>query len=145
MVAITRDLLSVLCERAREADPDTVSITLDATPAAALAGDTTRIDADTPVLTHFYLPEAGASVSAVFGMELGRPSGRARFLSHPDGATGVSERDDLAARILVTVPPYEPDGVEAYDRHGRSETLHVVEAEPPEEPLDDPLRPPGSE
>lgn len=138
MVAITRDLLSVLCERAEQSDPESVSITLDTTPAASLVGETAGIDSATPVLTHFYLPSAGASVSAVFGMELSRPRGRARFLSHPDGSPGVSERDDLAARILVTVPPYDPAGVRAYDRHGREDSLRVVDAAPPEEAFDDP-------
>lgn len=137
VVAITRDLLSVLCERAASADPESVTITLDATPAGELSGAIGGLDPDTPVLTHFYMPEAGASVSAVFGMELGRPSGKARFLSHPDGSPGVSETDDLAARVLVAVPPYEPDDVRVFDRRGTEHELRILDAEPPEERLAD--------
>lgn len=137
MVAITRDLLSVLCERAADADPEEANVVLDGTPAAELAGDTAGLDPETPVLTHFYLPEAGASVSAVFGMDLGRPGGTARFVSHPDGSPELTETDDLAARVLVTVPPYDPDDVRAYDRRGRRQPLRVLDAEPPEEFLDE--------
>lgn len=134
---ITRDLLSVLCERAAEEDPEEANVVLDATAAGDLDGDTDALDPTTPVLTHFYLPSAGASVSAVFGMDLGRPGGRARFVSHPDGARGLSEEDDLAARVLVAVPPYEPSDVRVYDRRGRRQSLRIVDAQPPEERLEE--------
>lgn len=137
MVAITRDLLAVLCERATDADPESANVVLDATPAGELSGDTTGLAADEPVLTHFYMPEAGASVSAVFGMDLGRPGGVARFVSHPDGSLALRETDDLAERVLVAVPPYEPDDVQAYDRAGRRQPLRVLDAEPPEEFLNE--------
>lgn len=137
MVTITRGLLSVLCERAVETDPESVNVVLDATAAGDLSGATESVSDDTPVLTHFYMPEAGASVSAVFGMDLGRPSGRARFLSHPDGTLGVSETDDLAPVVLVTTPPYDPEDVQAYDRRGEEQPLQIVDAEPPEEFLDE--------
>ena len=102
-------------------------------------GDTDRLDSTTPVLTHFYLPEAAASVSAVFGMDLGRPSGAARFLSHPTGRRGITEADDLAAAVFVATPPYEENDVEVYDRRGRRQSLRIVDAVPPEESLADPL------
>lgn len=137
MVTITRGLLSVLCEQAVEADPEGVNVVLDATAAGDLSGSTDSIDDDTPVMTHFYMPEAGASVSAVFGMDLSRPSGRARFLSHPDGTLGVSEADDLAPVVLVTTPPYDPEDVQAYDRRGQQQPLRIVDAAPPEEFLDE--------
>ncbi|ERH13071.1 MAG: hypothetical protein J07HB67_02104 [halophilic archaeon J07HB67] len=143
MVTITRGLLSVLRERAADRDPDTVNVALDATPAGELdwrnSPDGVRdLDQTTPVLTHFYLPEAGASVSAVFGMDLGRPSGAARFLSHPDGRQTVTETDDLAASIFVATPPYEESDIQVYDRRGRRQPLRIVDAVPPEESLADP-------
>ncbi len=137
MVTITRGLLSVLCERAATRDPEAVNVALDTRPASALAGPTDGVDPDSPVLTHFYLPEAGASVSAVFGMDLGRPSGPGRFLSHPNGRQGLSETDDLAGVVLVATPPYDAEDVRAYDRRGRRQTLRVVDASPPEESLTD--------
>lgn len=160
MVTITRGLLSVLRERAAERDPDTVNVALDASPAGDLGwteahggdtlgdtpddnhtptGDTDELDPTTPVLTHFYLPEAAASVSAVFGMDLGRPSGAARFLSHPNGRRGITEADDLAAAVFVATPPYEESDVAVYDRRGRRQSLRIVDAVPPEESLADPF------
>jgi len=102
-------------------------------------GDTDELDPTTPVLTHFYLPEAAASVSAVFGMDLGRPSGAARFLSHPSGRRGITEADDLAAAVFVATPPYEESDVAVYDRRGRRQSLRIVDAVPPEESLADPF------
>jgi hypothetical protein len=136
VVSITRDLLSLLCERAEASDPDAENLVLDATPADDLSGDTVGLSPDDPVLTHFYMPEAGASVSAVFGMDLGRPSGTARFLSHPDGDQRLTETDDLAERVLITVPPYDPDEVRAYDRRGDRHELRILDATPPEETLE---------
>ena len=140
MVTITRGLLSVLRERAAARDPDAVNVALDATPAGELdwSDGEAELDPTTPVLTHFYLPEAAASVSAVFGMDLGRPSGAARFLSHPSGRQGVTEADDLAASIFVATPPYEESDVRVYDRRGRRQSLQVVDAVPPEESLAEP-------
>jgi hypothetical protein len=140
VVTITRGLLSVLRERAAARDPDAVNVALDATPAGELdwSDDEAELDPTTPVLTHFYLPEAAASVSAVFGMDLGRPSGAARFLSHPSGRRGITEADDLAASVFVATPPYEEGDVRVYDRRGRRQSLQVVDAVPPEESLADP-------
>lgn len=136
MVTITRGLLSVLRERAATRDPDGVTVALDATAAGDLDG-APGLEPTEPVLTHFYLPEAGASVSAVFGVDIGRPSGAALFVSHPTGRQGVSETDDLAAAVLVATPPYEESDVQAYDRRGRRLDLTVVDATPPEESLAD--------
>lgn len=137
-VHITSDLLALLLERAAEADPDDENVVLDATAAGDLLGGPGDLEPTTPVLTHFYFPGAGGSVSAVFGMDLGRPSGRARFVSHPDADRRLTERDDLAAAVLVAVPPYGRGDVVAYDRSGRRRELVVVDAEPPEERVDDP-------
>ncbi len=140
MVYITRGLLSVLLERGEEADPASVSLLLDTTPAGQfpdLAPEArTNLDPDTPVLTHFYLPETGSSVSAVFGMNLSTPAGRARFLTHPDGGTSLRETDDLAGAVLIAVPPYDERSVVAYDRRGRGLDLTVIDADPPEEELE---------
>jgi len=166
VVTITRGLLSVLRERAADRDPDAVNVALDTSPAGDLdwpgdrdatsgddtggrtdgdTGDDDPLDSTTPVLTHFYLPEAAASVSAVFGMDLGRPSGAARFLSHPTGRRGITEADDLAAAVFVATPPYEENDVEVYDRRGRRQSLRIVDAVPPEESLADPFGEPADD
>lgn len=139
MIYVTRSLLAVLLERARETDPSDISVLLDTTPAGRFPDpptfDGASLDPDTPVLTHFYLPEAGGSVSAVFGMDLTTPAGRARFLSHPDGHPRPRETDDLAAIVLIAVPPYEETTVTAFDRHSRSVEFGLLDADPPEERL----------
>ena len=138
VVLLTRGLLTVLLERAVAAEPDGVNLLLDVTPAGDLEGDTGGVDPSAPVLTHFYFPGAGGSVRAVFGMDLGTPAGRARFLSHPDGDPALRETDDLAAAVLVAVPPFEEADVSVFDRHGRGLDLHILDAEPPEERIEEP-------
>lgn len=138
MVLLTRGLLTVLLERAASADPEQVNVLLDTTPAGELGGNTGGVDPEAHVLTHFYLPETGGSVRAVFGMDLGTPAGRARFLSHTDGNPALTEADDLAGAVLVAVPPYEESDVYAYDRRGREVDLGVLDAEPPEEHIGEP-------
>ena len=134
MIHVTRGLLTVLLARAEDEDPDGVGIRLSATPAAEFEADL-GLDPETPVLTHFTLPSVGSSVNSVFGVDLGTPAGRggARFLSHPDGFLGVSRTDDLAAVVLVAVPPYDDDAVAAFDRSGDGLSLAVVDAAPPSE------------
>ena len=134
MIHVTRGLLTVLLARAEDEDPDGVGIRLSATPAAEFEADL-GLDPETPVLTHFTLPSVGSSVNSVFGVDLGTPAGRggARFLSHPDGFLGVSRTDDLAAVVLVAVPPYDDDAVAAFDRSGDGLSLAVVDAAPPTE------------
>ncbi|MFC7069346.1 hypothetical protein [Halobaculum lipolyticum] len=136
-VHVTADLLSLLLDRAATADPAAENVVLDATAAGELIDPPATLDPTTPVMTHFYFPGAGGSVSAVFGMDLSRPAGRARFLSHPDGDRRLTEEDDLAAAVLVAVPPYDREHVVAYDRRGRRRELVVVDAVPPEERVDD--------
>lgn len=134
MVHVTRDLVSVLLDRAAEREPSTVSIQLTATPAGEFE-TALDLDPDMPVLTHFTLPEVGGSVNAVFGVDLGTPAGhgRARFVSHPDGSPELTKADDLAGVVLVAVPPWEPTDVVAYDRAGSRIDLSIVDAAPPEE------------
>lgn len=134
MIHVTRDLLTVLLDHAEERDPNPVNVQLSATPAGEFDADL-DLDPETPVFTHFTLEDVGGSVSAVFGVDLGTPagSGRARFLSHPDGSLGLSKTDDLAAVVIVAVPPYDDDHVAAFDRAGEGIEMTVVDAEPPEE------------
>ena len=134
VIYVTRDLLTVLRERAASEDPDEVNVRLSATPAGEFEADL-GLDPETPVVTHFTLPSVGSSVSSVFGVDLGAPAGEggARFLSHPDGFLGVSRTDDLAAVVIVAVPPYDADSVEAFDRAGDGVELAVVDAAPPTE------------
>ncbi|MFW5916784.1 MAG: hypothetical protein ACOCRD_00080 [Halorubrum sp.] len=136
MIHVTRDLLTVLLERAAERDPAESALRLSATPAGEFEVDT-GLDPATPVLTHFTPADVGGSVNAVFGVDLGTPAGHggARFLSHPDGFLGVSKTDDLAAVMLVAVPPYDDDSVAAFDRAGDGVELAVLDAAPPEESL----------
>ncbi|QAU12271.1 hypothetical protein EKH57_05810 [Halorubrum sp. BOL3-1] len=134
MIHVTRDLLTVLRERAASEDPNEVNLRLSATPAGEFETDL-GLDPETPVVTHFTLPSVGNSVSSVFGVDLGTPAGEggARFLSHPDGFLGVSQTDDLAGVVLVAVPPYDDDSVAAFDRSGDGVELAVVDAVPPTE------------
>ena len=136
MIHVTRDLLTVLLERAAERDPDATSLRLSATRAGEFDVET-GLDPATPVLTHFTPSGVGGSVNAVFGVDIGVPAGRggARFVSHPDGFLGVSKTDDLAAVVLVAVPPYDDDAVAAFDRAGDGIELAALDAAPPEESL----------
>lgn len=134
MIHVTRDLLTVLLDHAAERDPAAVSLQLSATQAGEFDADL-GVDPQTPVLTHFTLADVGRSVNAVFGVDLGTPAGRgrARFLSHPTGRLELSKTDDLAAVVIVTVPPYDDDTVAAFDRAGDGIELVVIDAVPPEE------------
>jgi hypothetical protein len=136
VIHVTRDLLTVLLDRAAERDPDATSLRLSATRAGEFDEDT-GLDPATPVLTHFTPAGVGGSVNAVFGVDIGTPVGRggARFVSHPDGFLGVSKTDDLAAVVLVAVPPYDDDAVAAFDRAGDGIELAVLDAAPPEESI----------
>jgi hypothetical protein len=125
-----------LLDHAAERDPDETNLRLSATRAGEFEDDT-GLDPATPVLTHFTPSGVGGSVNAVFGVDIGTPAGRggARFLSHPNGFLGVSKTDDLAAVLLVCVPPYDDDSVAAFDRAGDGIELAVLDAAPPEESL----------
>ncbi|OYR59123.1 hypothetical protein [Halorubrum halodurans] len=136
MIHVTRDLLTVLLDRAAERDPTAVSLRLSATRAGEFDVDL-GLDPETPVLTHFTVEGVGGSVNAVFGVDLGIPADRggARFLSHPTGRLRLARTDDLAAVVLVSVPPYDDDCVAAFDRAGDGIELVVLDAAPPAESL----------
>ena len=135
MVYVTRGLVETLLRLAREAEPDDVTISLAVTPAAELPD--ADLDPETPVFTDFYLPSAGGSVNAVFGMDLGTPAGQThgRFVSHPGGYMGVSELDDLHEVIFVAIPPWDTESFGAFDRSGRKREVEILDVEPPEESL----------
>ena len=132
------------------ASPDSVAPATDATVgvddrsagddgAAATDGVPERLHGEdltpeTPVFTDFYMPETGASVSAVFGVDLSTPPGQTqgRFVSHPTGRLELERTDDLHEVVFVAVPPWETGTLAAFDRNGRRRRLHVVDAHPPE-------------
>jgi hypothetical protein len=136
VVYATAGLVEVLLDYAAEREPESVTISLAVTPAAELPD--ANLAPETPVFTHFYLPSAGESVTAVFGMDLGTPAGQTqgRFVSHPQGELDVARTDDLHAVIFVAVPPWDRDSIAAFDRSGRHIELRVLDVEPPEEPIE---------
>jgi hypothetical protein len=129
-VYATDGLLDYLGEYARERDPDPVSVSLAVSRASEL--DLPEMDPETPVFTHFYMPQAGSSVNFVFGVELGTPAGQTqgRFVSHPDGVLEVFESDDLREVVFVGVPPYDRESVAAFGRNGDRKELVSLDVEP---------------
>lgn len=129
-VPITRGLLDVLLDIARDSEPNPVTL-----PLGALSGRALDLPAtEDTVLTHFYFG-GSRSVDSVFGMDLGTPpnSVAARFVSHPQGGLGIARTDDLAPSVIVGVPPWDDDCVAAFDRAGRRHPLRVLDVEPPRE------------
>lgn len=137
MVYVTAGLLDGVLTFAADREPTAVAIRLFTTPASAF--DDLPYPADTPVFSHFYLPDVSQSLTATFGVDLGTPTGRTdgRFVSHPDGRQRLESTDDLGQIVLVAVPPWDRDSVVAYDRRGRQLSMEIVDAEPPEERLEE--------
>ncbi|WP_254534565.1 hypothetical protein [Halomarina litorea] len=137
MVYITAGLAEALLGFASDREPRSVTIGLSVTPAGTLVASASEdgpldgVPSDTPVFTHFYLPDTGGSVRAVFGMDLASPRTQGRFVSHPDGARTLKQTDDFHEVVFVAVPPWEE--VVAYDRYGTRLDLTVLDAEPPVE------------
>jgi len=133
---VTRGLLDALLGFARDAEPEKVSAVLAVTPAGKFE-ETTELDPETPVFTHFYLPDAGKSITAVFGVDLATPPGQTpgRFIAHPGGQLEVLRTDDLRELMLIAVPPWDDGSVAAFDRSGARQPLVVLDAEPPAESL----------
>ncbi len=134
MVYVTRGLVDVLLDLAEDAEPERTNVVLATTPAGEFEADL-GVDPETPILTHFYLPDAGQAVNAIFGVDLATPAGRgrARFVSHPQGKLEVTKSDDLAGVVLVAVPPWEDRSLAAFDRSGTRLELSILDAEPPQE------------
>jgi hypothetical protein len=137
VIYATRGLLEVLCEFARDSEPNSTTAALATTAAGDLDGDVADADPDTPVFTDFYMPKTGESITAVFGMDLSIPHGQTqgRFVSHPTGNPEVAITDDLHALVFVAVPPWTPENVTVYDRKSNRQQLVVLDAEPPESDL----------
>lgn len=131
-VYATRGLIEALCDFAREAEPKPVTISLAVTPAGEFAP---HLPPTTPVFTHFYFPEAGRSLSAVFGMDIGTPAGQTqgRFVSHPQGRLALERTDDLHCVVFVAIPPWEAASLAVFSRNGIERPLELVDAEPPAE------------
>lgn len=132
MVYATSGLVEALLELARDRDPSQLTVSIATTPAEDL-GEDVDLEPGTPVFTDFYLPGAGGSVSAVFGMDLGTPRAAGRFVSHPGGYLGLQQTDDLHEVVLVAVPPYDRSSVAAFGRSGAELPLTLLDVEPPEE------------
>lgn len=140
-VYATEGLLEVLIEFAADREPEEANVPIAATTAGELEGVDSQLAAlapETPVLTHFYLPDAAGSVNAVFGVDLGTPSGgaQARFVSHPTGPQAVTKTDDLAGVVLVATPPWDVETIRAFDRSGTRLELRRLDAEPPVERIE---------
>lgn len=146
---VTGGLVDALLAIAADREPQRVSTLLLVSRAGDLefdGGSAARttpeapadLDPETPVFTDLYLPSAGRSVDAVFGMDVSVPHGQAqgRFVSHPTGELSVSTTDDLHEVVLVAVPPWERADVAAFDRSGRRLDLTVLPAAPPEQAFD---------
>lgn len=137
MIYATRGLLEVLCEFARDSEPNSTTAALATTAAADLDGDVDDVAAETPVFTDFYMPKTGESITAVFGMDLSIPHAQTqgRFVSHPTGNPEVAITDDLHALVFVAIPPWTPENVTVYDRKSNKQELRTLDAHPPESDL----------
>jgi hypothetical protein len=136
VIYATRGLIESMLRMARDREPDSVTVPLSVTRATDLSD--ADLPAETPVFTHFYMPDAGGSVNAVFGMNFGTPAGQTqgKFVSHPRGELSLSKRDDLHEVVFVAVPPWDDDSVAAFDRSGRRQSLELLDVEPPEESIE---------
>lgn len=137
MVYATRGLVETLLRMADEADPESVTVSIAVTPASAIPG--ADLPPELPIFTDFYMPGAGGSVNAVFGVDLGTPIGQTqgRFVSHPDGTLSLTKEDDLHAVVFVAIPPWDVESLAAFDRRGTEQSLTVLDVEPPEEMLEE--------
>jgi hypothetical protein len=131
----TRGLVETLLRLAREKEPDSTTIPLAVTHAADLPE--VDLSDETPVFTHFYMPNKGDAVNAVFGVDLGTPVGQTPgvFVSHPRGDLKLSKRDEFREVVFVAVPPWEETSMRAFDRNGDRQELTVLDIEPPEETI----------
>ncbi|PSP27910.1 hypothetical protein BRC65_03710 [Halobacteriales archaeon QH_2_65_14] len=133
MIYITRGLVDTLLRLASEADPDSTTIPLSVSQAADLPE--TNLGDETPVFTHFYMPNEGDALNAVFGIDLKTPAGQTPgvFVSHPVSELRVTKRDELREVVFVAVPPWDEDSFKAFDRKGQVQELSILDIEPPEE------------
>jgi len=130
---VTRGLIETLLRFARESDPDSTTVPLAITRAKDLPD--VDLSDDTPVFTHFYLPNEDSSVNSVFGVDLGTPAGQTpgMFVSHPRGDLRVSKRDEFREIVFVAVPPWDEQSLKAFGRRGGVQEFSILDIEPPEE------------
>lgn len=135
-VVATAGLVEALLDLAEDADPKGVTAALATTESQTFDG-TADLDEGTPVFTHFYFPDTGRSNAAVFGVDLSVPprGAQGRFVSHPRGELGVTERDPIHEVTLVAVPPWDGNAIGAFDRRGTRLDLLIVDIAPPEESI----------
>lgn len=129
MIFITSGLLDGLLSLAATQVDTSLSVPLIATPATDL--DVGVVPEDSMVFTDFYLPDSAASVSSVFGVDLGTPTVRTdgRFISHPDHYLGVSVTDDLHQIMIIAVPPWDHESVGAFSRDNTRVELSVIDVD----------------
>lgn len=127
MIFITSGLLDGLLSLAATQTGRSLSVPLIATPASDL--DASDIPEDSMVFTDFYLPDSAASVSSVFGIDLGTPTVRTdgRFISHPDHYLGVSVTDDFHQIMIIAVPPWDHESVGAFSRDNTRIELSIID------------------
>ena len=144
MLYVTRGLVDTLLGFAEESEPDSVTVPL----AVTRAQDLPEVDlpGETPVFTHFYMPSEGDALNAVFGMQLGIPSGKTPgiFVSHPVQRLELTREDDLREAVFIAVPPWGEDSLAAFERDGTEREYTVLDIEPPEESLADPEETPDT-
>lgn len=133
MIYITRGLVDTLLGVAKRTDPDSITMALGVTPAEEIPA--CDRPPETPIFTHFYMPNKGDALNAVFGVELNIPAGQTPgvFVSHPMGELAVTKADDLREVVFVAVPPWDEESFRAFERDGSHEQLTVLDVEPPEE------------
>ena len=135
MLYVTRGLVDTLLRFAAEKDPDRVTVPLAVTRARDLPE--AALPDETPVFTHFYMPSEGDAVNAVFGMQLGIPSGETPgiFVSHPVRRLELTREDDLREIIFIAVAPWDAGSLAAFERSGDKQEYTILDIEPPEESL----------
>lgn len=135
MLYITRGLVDTLLRFARERDPDPTTVPLAVTPASEIPA--AEVPGETPIFTHFYMPNEGDALNAVFGIDLGTPAGQTPgvFVSHPRGNPDLTKRDELREVVFIAIPPWSDDDLQAYDRSGVGQEFTILDIEPPEESL----------
>jgi hypothetical protein len=133
VIYLTRGLLDTLLRLAEEAEPESTTIPLAVTRASELPE--TDLDDETPVFTHFYMPNTGDAVNEVFGVDLRIPSGQTPgiFVSHPIQELKVTKRDDFREVIFIAVPPWDEESFAVFNRGGEKQDHSVLDIEPPEE------------
>lgn len=133
VIHLTRGLLDTLLRLANEAEPESTTIPLAITRAKELPE--TELSDETPVFTHFYMPNKGDAVNAVFGVDLRTPSRQTPgiFVSHPIQELKVTKRDDFREVIFIAVPPWDEESFAAFNRGGERQEYAILDIEPPEE------------